>query len=220
MIEEYCLVPKGIIKSLISKENEIFIKEKNISQQPFVSSEDYKPSLSIQLNKLFKTKDKKEKALSLYSWIIDNVEGIEYLPSGELLSPMKGINLLDFIKDVHSSVKTFPKEILDKYKVFSSLIKLPNYLIDNDQIGTYLYPHNGGLNKPTKSGEKRKISFINPKNKKKKAKVSNGSENEDEETMTSKAVTRSSSKRPQNILEGHGILASTKSPRINWIAYK
>ena len=45
--------------------------------------------------------------------------------------------------------------------------------------------------------------------------MSNGSENEDEETMTSKAVTRSSSKHPQNILEGHGILASTKSPRIN-----
>ena len=97
---------------------------------------------------------------------------------------------------------------------------MPNYLIDNDEIGSYLYPHNESLNKPTILGEKRKINFINPKKKKKKAKVSNGRENEDEETITSKAVTRSSSKRPQNILEGHGILASTKSPRINWIAYK
>ena len=102
MIKEYCLVPKSIAdKIMINKEDKDFHIINRFSETSDNNSED-----QLNLEELIKKnipKTKHEKSLSFYNFL-RNIPILEYLPNGELIAPIKNINLIEFIKDVVSNV--------------------------------------------------------------------------------------------------------------------
>ena len=58
-----------------------------------------------------------------------------------MLKPLSGINILDFLKDILSAIKSFPKDKLEKYKIFIALLNLPKEFLENKKILDFIYPH-------------------------------------------------------------------------------
>ena len=81
------------------------------------------------------------KTISLYNWLLENVQGLEYLKNGQLLSPIRDLNLIDFFKDIYSNKKKIPEEKINIYRLFASIISLPAYFIDNKFIKSKIYPN-------------------------------------------------------------------------------
>ena len=155
-IQEFCIIPKQIVDrlSLPSKStlndtsDKIKILEKKTSVYP---NENNKLDLSLEISKLFTSKNKIKKALNVYSWMINNVPDIEISSNGQLIKPLKQINIFDFFRDIYSTNKHFSKDKLEIYKIFIAWTDLPNEFIDNVKIKNYVF-----------SEVKNNISRINP----------------------------------------------------------
>ena len=116
----------------------------------------YQPNLDHEIKKLFRSKEKYQKAINAYSWILSNVPGIEISENGQIISPMKSINILDFLKHIYSENKTFSNDILELYKIWIALIDFPQHFVNNLRIKNYAYSEDD----ITKSNNlKRKLSF-------------------------------------------------------------
>ena len=130
-IQELCLIPKSIVEKLMpekppvtnntSDKIQILREEKKL-----FSSKNHKSDLTLEISKIFTSKNKTQKALNVYSWIINNTPDIEIGENGQLIKPLKQINIFDFIKDVYSTNKNFTKDKLDLYKIFIAWINLPS----------------------------------------------------------------------------------------------
>ena len=104
LIQEMCIIPKNILQNLIESK-EVNILRKDVKP---ISSENKNVNninLENELKKSFTSKIKLEKALDLYSWILRNVKNLELQTNGDVLSPIRNINILNFIKDVYSNSK-------------------------------------------------------------------------------------------------------------------
>ena len=154
-VEAFCIVPKKIMedftnRSLLNNENPE-VNENSIlldkKQKPF--SEKKLPDLSIEISNLFLSGVKVKKAQEIYSWVLNNAsEVIEISATGEILRPIKDINILVFLKDILSATKHFPKEKLEKYRIFSALINIPKLYLQNQKILNFIYPHEEPVIKP------------------------------------------------------------------------
>lgn len=178
MIVEYCLIPKSLVEKQILKneekkenDNEIAVLRKEITKLPYKSPNEYKSSLKEQITKSI-SKNKVEKAITLHNWLLENVQGLEYLKNGQLLSPINGLNLIEFIKDIYSNKKIIPEEKINIYRLFSSITSLPEYFIDNKFLKNKLYPNydEKSDNDTIPETRKRKVNFPSPVNISKKIK--------------------------------------------------
>ena len=182
-VQEMCIIPKNLLQNLIESK-EVNILRKNIKPASSQNKNNNKINLEIELKRIIKSKNKLEKALDLYNWTLRNVEELELLSNGDVLSPIKNINLLTFIQDVYSTSKTFPKDTLNLYKVWVSYINLPDRYIENRVIKHHIFPNlmtdneshvEAVKNKEiesvnTNTSNKRKLSFSDPTNISKKNK--------------------------------------------------
>lgn len=171
MILELCLVPKNIIDNLL--DSDINVASKNVKKVNFENKIKKNENLYPIINSTFKAKSKQEKAKNLYAWILHNVSGFETLENGEIISPLKNINILDFMQDIFSNSTKFSKEKLNLYKIFISIIDIPHFYIDNKIIKKYLFPNIINNDKEiniSKTSKKRKIETILNKSPEKKIK--------------------------------------------------
>ena len=117
MIQEICLVPKKIIddvvkKSIINSSNSVSI----LKRENIVNSLNSKPDLEVNIKKIFNNnKQKFDKAIEAYSWILNNVPGIDISINGQVINPMKSINILDFLKDIYPGAKNISREKIQLY---------------------------------------------------------------------------------------------------------
>ena len=182
-IQELCLIPKSIVEKLMpekppvtnntSDKIQILREEKKL-----FSNKNHKSDLTLEISKIFTSKNKTQKALNVYSWIINNTPDIEIGENGQLIKPLKQINIFDFIKDVYSTNKNFTKDKLDLYKIFIAWINLPSDFVDNITIKNYAFSEIKNKN----HGVKRKLPFTNTRNVKVKK---NRSESDTDEEDTS-----------------------------------
>ena len=177
MVEELCLVPKRVINELIDSKTLASSQSKDevTIQKRFVNIDKEKQTsldLENEIKRLFKSRDKTEKALRTYSWISKNAPGVEILSNGHIIKPIQNINILDFFKDIYSSSKSISKETLNMYKILIALLDLPIEYIDNEKIKNFVLDIKTPLNPATKrklSSEsspnpsiKRKLPFTTP----------------------------------------------------------
>ena len=146
-IQELCLIPKKIVNELLNKSkidpiNTISIIKK---QENIFSTK--KPDLKNEIKKIFKNQQKYEKATSAYNWFLSNVQGIEINDNGQVINPMKSINILDFLKHIYSESKTFQLDTLKLYKIWIALTDFPEKFVDNSKIKEYAYSEFLNLNK-------------------------------------------------------------------------
>ena len=179
MIVEYCLIPKSIVDKHVLKDNdkninekEIKIKRTEITKLPYKSPNEYRHSLDEQIKKSVSKKNI-DKTISLYNWLLENVQGLEYLKNGQLLSPISDLNLIDFFKDIYSNKKNIPEEKINIYRLFTSIISLPAYFIDNKFIKSKIYPNydnndNNNNDNNAANSRKRKLQSPSPINVSKK----------------------------------------------------
>ena len=244
IVQEMCIVPKNILQNLIESK-EVNILQKNIKPELNLKNNENKINLESELKRIIKPKIKL-KAIDLYNWIIRNVKELELQSNGDILSPIKNINLLTFIEDVYSNKKTFSKDTLNLYKVWVSYINLPHRYIQNNTIKNYIFPNlmsdkevlTDFESYKKVSGNKRKLSFSDPTNISKKNKNDNDENsiglNESppdarnlekyinkkyNETVVTPALTRSKSKINTNVNLGHGIIFTKSRPVYKWINY-
>ena len=159
VIQEFCLIPKKIINDLLNKSkidpiNTISIIKK---QENIFSSK--KPDLKDEIKKIFKNQQKYEKAISAYNWFLSNVPGIEINENGQVINPMKTINILEFLKHIYSESKTFQVDTLKLYKIWIALTDLPEKFVENSRIKEYAYSEFLNLNKNNSQSTKRKLPF-------------------------------------------------------------
>ena len=244
IVQEMCIIPKNIVDNIIESK-EVNILRKNVMPTLSHKQNVNEINLEVDLKKIFKTKNKLEKALDLYSWILRNVQDLELQSNGNILSPIKNINLLNFIKDVYSNSKNFSKDLLNLYKVWVSYINLPDRYIENPTIKNYLFPNkadneNEIIEAPKNRINKRKVSFSDPTNISKKEKrelenVKNKSLNIEispdtkkteryinkkfKETFGTPVKTRSASSSKNEVFSGHGVIFTKKKPVFKWINY-
>lgn len=194
MIVEYCLVPKTLVEKQNLKndeekinDNEIAILKKEVTKLPYKSPNEYRSSLKEQITKSV-SKNKVEKAITLHNWLLENVQGLEYLKDGQLLSPINGVNLIEFISDIYSNKRIFPEEKTNIYRLFSSITSLPQYFIDNKFLKNKLYPNYDEKidNDTISETRKRKLDFPSPENISKKIKKKIESKIKDEEKFIDK----------------------------------
>ena len=140
VIQEMCIVPKNILQNLIESK-EVNILRKDVNPVTPENKNVNNINLENELKKSFTSKIKLEKALDLYSWILRNVKNLELQTNGDVLSPIRNINILNFIKDVYSNSKHFSKDTLNLYKVWVSYINLPDRYIENSTIKYHIFPN-------------------------------------------------------------------------------
>merc|ERR1711872_786276 len=91
-----------------------------------------------------------------------------------LLSPISNLNLIDFFKDIYSNKKKISEEKINIYRLFTSIISLPAYFIDNKFIKSKIYPNydqnNIDNDNNVVESRKRKLQFPSPVNVSKKIK--------------------------------------------------
>ena len=177
-VQELCLIPSNLVNDILNSDTSVAA---NIKKTDFVSNDNFtkRENLYPIIKSVFKTKAKLEKANNLYSWILKTYPEFEVSPSGDVIQPMKNINFLDFLRDIFSNSGNISKEKLNLYKIFTSIIDMPHYYIDNKLIKNYLYPNL----------TKNEISFSKPnlkpnlKRKKEEDDELQFSENDDLKTM-------------------------------------
>ena len=193
MIVEYCLIPKSVVDKHVLNQNdknksinELSISKKEITKLPYNSPNEYRHSLEEQIKKSV-SKKYIEKSLSLYYWLLENVHGLEYLKNGQLLSPIDKLNLIDFIKDIYSNKKNIPEEKINIYRLFTSIISLPAYFIDNKFIKSKLYPNydENDNNMTSSESRKRKLQSPSPVNVSKKIKENLANDKKNEQLNSS-----------------------------------
>ena len=175
MILEYCLVPKTVIDKILDSNINIIKESKNIVSKSPVDHESF---LSV-LKKSFKSKSQYNKAYEVYNWLKINVKDLSLLNSGEILSPIRDLNILDFIRDVTTKNKNINTNLLNIYKVFIAITNIPLIYIDNMNIRRIVAPNTHfDINKISKSQninkspsiKKRKLDYTSPSNISKKIK--------------------------------------------------
>ena len=162
-IQELCLVPKNILENILaSKETNLLKKE--VVDSPF-DDKTSKPNLENDIKNLFTMKIKVDNALNLYNWIYKNVKDLSLSSNGNVMSPLGNFNLIEFIKDVHSSTKNFTNDKLGLYKVWVAIIDLPIHFIKNEFIKNYIFPnHFDKYDEISPKSNKRKLAFEKPIN--------------------------------------------------------
>ena len=156
-VQELCLIPSNLVNDILNSDTSVAA---NIKKTDFVSNNNFtkRENLYPIIKSVLKTKVKLDKANNLYSWILKTYPEFEVSPSGDVIQPMKNINFLDFLRDIFSNSSQISKEKLNLYKIFTSIIDMPHYYVDNKLIKNYLYPNL----------TKNEISFSKPNLKRKK----------------------------------------------------
>ena len=232
MIKELCLVPRYLVDKCFKSDVNI-IDKKNIGNSELVNDSE-KNNLYDEIKTVFKSKVKYDKVIETYKWIINNIEDLQTLKNGEVISPLRNFNLIQFFKDLYSNANKFSKEKLDLYKIWVSLISLPNNYIENKILKNYIYPNtvSNNLTGTLKKDEikieskKRKSEYAYPSNKTKKSKdedEKNSSITRDEEFINQKYDLYTPRKRSLRSNKKEEIIGSsffiTKKPKIKWLIY-
>ena len=160
MVQEFCILPRKIVSNFVNKHN---IKDKHavsiLKREKKPLNDLTNPDLQSDIKNIFiNNKVKLEKASTAYSWILDNVPGVEISSNGQVINPMKSINILEFLKDIYSNAKNISKEKLDSYKIWISLIDFPEKFVDNSKIKNHIYEETRNTLEIEK-GNKRKLPF-------------------------------------------------------------
>ena len=193
-----------MVDKILGSDVNINLKNKyntNLNQHN-ISSEKSKQNLYSAIDRLFKNPQKNANAKNLYSWILLNVKDFEALENGNLITPLKNINIFDFMKDIFSKTSKFTSEKLNIYKIFVSIIDLPSNFIENKTIKEYLFPN---IDRPS-------TSFALPKyspNKKRKYTHSTDSDNQslnykydsDDDATMQTTPTRAMTKHLENYVD-------------------
>ena len=143
-VEELCLVPRrildklGLNQSVTNNKENVYILDKKKSFLPYSKPSDYKTDLKDQLKTILKSNF--DKGYSIFLWLKNNEKNFEYLHNGELIAPISNLNILNFINDAVSRVKSISQDQLNKYKLFVSVVNLPEYFIINKKMKEYLFP--------------------------------------------------------------------------------
>ena len=145
-IQDYCLIPKKIVKDILNKSSNKNITSISLNNKPELISKkqsiDLKynlPDFDFEISKLFVSPLKIKKAKNIYLWIKNNSPEIEISSNGNLIKPLDGINILTFLKDILSQIKTFPRDKLEKYRIFIALINIPKEFLENQIIRNFIY---------------------------------------------------------------------------------
>ena len=207
-VQELCLIPKSIVEKLIPSKplvandtsDNIKILEKKTNIFP---SKNHKSDLTLEISKIFTSENKSQKALNVYSWMVNNTPDIEISANGQLIKPLKQINIFDFIKDIYSANKKFKKDKLELYKIFIAWIDLPSTFIDNITIKNYAFSEIKNKNQ----GTKRKLPFSNARNVKvKKNDAETDTDDKEDGNITDEVETS-----PVSIPEFNKLLKDVKS---------
>ena len=184
MVQEFCIIPKKIISNLMDnsyeKNNGDNISILKREKKTFNDSSNQELKSDIK-NIFINNKVKLEKASNAYLWILNNVPGVEISSNGQVINPMKSINIIDFLKDIYSNAKNISKNKLDSYKIWISLIDFPEKFVDNIKIKDHVYGETRNITEIIK-GNKRKLPFhhnLTP-HIKKKEKIYNKNDNDDD----------------------------------------
>ena len=147
-IQEYCLIPKKIVKDILNKNSDKNItpvslvnKPELLNKKQGVVSRHNLPDLDEEISSLFSSPIKIKKAKNIYFWIKNNSPEIEISPNGNLIKPLEGVNILNFLKDILSGVKNFHKDKLEKYRIFIALLNLPKEFLENEKIRNFIYSY-------------------------------------------------------------------------------
>ena len=147
-IQEYCLIPKKIVKDILNKNSDKNItpvslvnKPELLNKKQGVVSRHNLPDLDEEISSLFSSPIKIKKAKNIYFWIKNNSPEIEISLNGNLIKPLEGVNILDFLKDILSRVKNFHKDKLEKYRIFIALLNLPKEFLENEKIRNFIYSY-------------------------------------------------------------------------------
>ena len=132
-----------MVDKILSSDVNVNVKNKinTNSNQNNTPSEKSKQNLYSAIDRLFKTPSKNSNAKNLYSWILLNVKDFETTENGNIITPLKNINIFDFMKDIFSKTSYFTSEKLNIYKIFVSIIDLPSNFIENKTIREYIFPN-------------------------------------------------------------------------------
>ena len=145
-IQDYCLIPKKIVKDILNKNLNKNITSVSLNNKPELISKkqsiDLKynlPDFDIEISNLFFSPLKIKKAKNIYLWIKNNSPEIEISSNGNLIKPLEGVNILTFLKDILSQIKTFQRDKLEKYRIFIALINIPKEFLENQTIRNFIY---------------------------------------------------------------------------------
>ena len=145
-VQKHCLIPKKIVNDIINKNSDETDNSNPLNSAPVVInkkqsifSEKILPDLNEEISSLFTSPIKIKKAKNIYLWIKNNSPEIEISSNGNLIKPLDGINILTFLKDILSQIKTFPRDKLEKYRIFIALINIPKEFLENQIIRNFIY---------------------------------------------------------------------------------
>ena len=105
-VQELCLIPKSIVEKIIPSKpliaNDTSDNIKILAERTNIfPSKNHKSDLTLEISKIFTSENKSQKALNVYSWMVNNTPDIEISANGQLIKPLKQINVFDFIKDIY-----------------------------------------------------------------------------------------------------------------------
>ena len=99
-IQEYCLIPKKIVKDILNKNSDKNItpvslvnKPELLNKKQGVVSRHNLPDLDEEISSLFSSPIKIKKAKNIYFWIKNNSPEIEISLNGNLIKPLEGVNI-------------------------------------------------------------------------------------------------------------------------------
>ena len=145
-VQEYCLIPKKIVNDIINKNSDEIDNSNPLNSAPVVInkkqsifSEKILPDLNEEISSLFTSPIEIKKAKNIYLWIKNNSHDIEISSNGDMIAPLKDINILDFLKDILSGIKNFTYDKLEKYRIFVALLNLPKEFLQNETIHNFIY---------------------------------------------------------------------------------
>ena len=164
-IQEFCLIPKKLVESLNlnksgqNRKENVYILNKTTSVLPYIKPSEYRIDLKDQLKTILKSKF--DKGYSLYLWLKENETNLEYMKNGDLIAPISNLNIINFINDAVSKSKSLTQEQMNKYKLFTNIVNLPEYFIENEKMKEYLYPNSISLNNIPKNRGKKRLPIHN-----------------------------------------------------------
>ena len=207
-VQELCLIPKSIVEKIIPSKpliaNDTSDNIKILAERTNIfPSKNHKSDLTLEISKIFTSENKSQKALNVYSWMVNNTPDIEISANGQLIKPLKQINIFEFIKDIYSATKKFNRDKLELYKIFIAWIDLPSTFIDNITIKNYAFSEIKNKNQ----GTKRKLPFSNARN----VKVKKNDAETDTDDREDSNITDEGETSPVSIPEFNKLLKDVKS---------
>ena len=140
-VREYCLVPKTLADEIIHhKQNEVknrFMREEeeDINKTPlrnpqFSIQRQQQPSLLDKVG-IFISLSRQEYARSMLEYLKSKSDIVSWDEYGNLLSPIKGLNILEIIRVLGTQGSKISTSDKQKVKIFLDSISLPSSYIKN-----------------------------------------------------------------------------------------